>query len=279
MNRLLTFDRGTLDGGLTSISGKPTRTLNWTLDALGNWDSLGGDESQDRTHNAQNQATTVGGNTLVYDANGNLTTDQNGKTLVYDAWNRLVASKTGGTTNISYSNDAFGRRISSAISGTTTDYYFSNRWQVLEERVGDTARVQYVWSPTYVNAMIERDRDSDNNGSLEERVYPTQDTNFNVTALVSSSGTIMERFQYDPYGKRTVLDASWSGTSDSYSFYHGFQGGKMDPVTGRINFQRRDYDVDLMRTIEADPARYVDGPNRYQWVRDNPLAGLAADRR
>ena len=74
--------------------------------------------------------------------------------------------------------------------------FYSAAWQVLEEQVGGNAEVQYVWSPVYVDAMVLRDRDTDANGSLDERVYVLQDANFNVTALVDDSGTVIERYVY-----------------------------------------------------------------------------------
>ena len=40
----------------------------------------------------------VGSASLVFDKNGNMTTDEQGRTLIYDAWNRLVTVKNGSTT-------------------------------------------------------------------------------------------------------------------------------------------------------------------------------------
>jgi hypothetical protein len=57
--------------------------------------------------------------------------------------------------------------------------------------VGGQAKVQYVWSPVYVDALILRDRDADNNGTLEERLYVAQDANYNVTALFDNSGNVV----------------------------------------------------------------------------------------
>ncbi|MGH7215344.1 MAG: hypothetical protein ACREIT_11330 [Tepidisphaeraceae bacterium] len=65
----------------------------------------------------------------------------------------------------------------------------------------------------YVDATIAIDRDSDANGTLDERIYVLQDANFNVTALVNASGSVIERYLYDAYGKRTVLDANWATES------------------------------------------------------------------
>jgi hypothetical protein len=38
--------------------------------------------------------------------------------------------------------------------------------------------VQYVWSPVYVDALILRDRDTDADGTIDERLYVAQDANY-----------------------------------------------------------------------------------------------------
>src|SRR5205814_5845974 len=144
-----------------------------------------------------------------FDNNGNLTKDENGQQYVYDAWNRLVNVKnSGGSSIITYKYDALDRRIVEAPTGTTHDLYYDAAWQILEERWGgvSTATIQYVWSPVYVDALVLRDRSTANNGTLDERLWVQQDANYNVTALINGSGSVVERYAYDPYGKRTVLD-------------------------------------------------------------------------
>ena len=64
---------------------------------------------------------------------------------------------------------------------------------------------------------------------------------------------MVERFQYDAYGKRTVLSPTLVAASDTFVFNHGFAGGKADTVTGRVNFRNREYDVDLIRWTTMDP--------------------------
>ena len=86
---------------------------------------------------------------------------------------------------------------------------YSSDWQVLEEQVAGVSKIQYVWSPVYVDAIVLRDRDLDGNpaNGLEERLYAQQDANYNMTALVSTSGTVLERYVEDPYGNPTISDA------------------------------------------------------------------------
>ena len=99
--------------------------------------------TQSRSHDAQNEITSISGATTpTYDANGNLTGDETRRQFVYDAWNRLVTVKdSGGSTLSSYQCDGLGRRTSETKSGTTTDLYVSAVDQVLEERVSRIIRV------------------------------------------------------------------------------------------------------------------------------------------
>src|SRR5207245_2134220 len=109
--------RGTLSastqGGPLDTVASPSATESWNLDALGNWSSFTTNGvSQTRTANQQNEMTTVGSQTLSFDANGNTTVDDHGQHETYDAWNRLVkVASSGGVTLATYSYDALGRRI------------------------------------------------------------------------------------------------------------------------------------------------------------------------
>ena len=228
LNQLTAFARGTLSDtngdGVPDTVASPSTSESWNLDALGNWSSVTSNATtQTRTANQQNEVTAVGAQALAYDANGNTLTDDRGQHYVYDAWNRLVQVKSAGNTTLaSYSYDALGRRIIENETGTVHDLYYSAAWQVVEERVSGQAKVQYVWSPVYVDALIERDRDADGNSTngLEERLYVQQDANWNVTALVDTSGNVKERYIYDPYGQAIVLSAAWA-EGVICSFYDG----------------------------------------------------------
>ncbi len=272
LNRLSDMQRGALNGTKNGLVGTPSYTRSWDLDALGNMDTVTTDgTSESRSYDAQNELTQVGSTSLAFDANGNLVTDQNGKTLVYDAWNRLVEQKDGTTSEIAYAYDGMGRRVKEG----SIDVYFSAAWQVIEERDPSTQiTTQYVWSPVYVDAMILRDRDFDGDGLTDERMYVLQDANWNVTALLDTEGDVMERFTYDAYGKRSALTENWFPTTDS-GFQYGHQGGRIDAVTGRINFRNRDYDTDLMRWVQQDyKAGYADGMNLYQYEISEPTHWL-----
>jgi RHS repeat-associated protein len=147
---------------------------------------------------------------------------------------------------------------------------------VVEERDNSGNAVdRYVWSPVYVDGMVLRDRDADGNSGngLEERVYVTQDANWNVTALVNTSGSVVERTVYDSYGRFDFKDASWgTRSSSSYAWVYLHQGGRYDATAALFNFRNRDYSPTLMRWVSVDPigfkARDMDF---YRYERDQPV--------
>ncbi len=189
----------------------------------------------------------------------------------------MAVKDASGNLLVSYSYDALGRRISETpTGGSTRDFYFSAAWQVLEERVGGTARVQYVWSPVYVDALVLRDRDADSNGSLEERLWVQQDANWNVTALVDGSGAVVERYGYDPYGTVTVLTPSWgSRSSSSYGWLYLHQGGRLDTTSGLYEFRFRWYSPSLARWLQPDPLGFGGGGiDFYLVVGDRPVSAV-----
>lgn len=183
----------------------------------------------------------------------------------------MVEAKNGSTSLIRYEHDGAGRRTQEG----STALYYSSQWQVIEEREGGIVTVQRVWSRVYVDSAIAIDRDSDANGTLDERSYVLQDANFNVTALVNAAGSAIERYLYDAYGKRMVLDSNWAADADGVSDVlnrQGHQGGLIDRVISyHVNFRNRILDVDAMRWTQEDPLGYIDGMNVFAPLRSNPL--------
>jgi hypothetical protein len=121
--------------------------------------------------------------------------------------------------------DAMNRRVQTTSNNLSTDFYHSSSWQVLEERSraaggaesSGVVKARYVWSPGYIDSLLLRDADLNNDGDVtdaDERHYVQQDANFNVTSLTSRTGTVVERYNYDPYGTRTVLNANFTVFED-----------------------------------------------------------------
>ena len=284
LNRLTLMQRGTLNTGKTGITGTPVREMDWTLDPTGNWPAYltktsgTTDLNQTRTSNTVNEITAIGGTptwvTPAYDPAGNTTTMPQPATptssyvAVYDAWNRMVKISAGGSTVATYTFDGRNRRIVKVTisPSETRHFYFTDSWRDVEERVGTSTSMdkQYVWGIRYIDELVCRD------DTTPQRVYATHDANFNLTGVCNVSGSIQERFLYDPYGVSTVLTAAWGATTDAFSWAVRFTGRHYDFETQLYSYRRRFYHTQVGRLTTRDPLPQVRGGSLYEYVYGQP---------
>jgi hypothetical protein len=181
--------------------------------------------------------------------------------ITYDAWNRLM--KVGhdrGNTLAEYAYDGLTRRVLETENGTARALYYSDAWQVLEERIDGLPETQYVWSPVYVDAMIQRTRDTNGDGIWEETLYVQQDANFNVTSLVDLQGEVVERYSYTAFGVATVMDAAFTvRTATAHDWRYLHRGGRWSESTELYTFRFRNDSPTLGRWTTMDPIGYAAG--------------------
>ena len=194
-----------------------------------------------------------------------------------------------------YQYDGQGRRtakIVRVVDGETvtyerTDYQYDEAWQVLEERSdsfevlggeggaletpAETPAVQWLWDVRYVDSPVLRWRSV--SGTLDEVLYFCNDANMNVTALVNTSGTVVERYVYDPYGKATCLDLNWANGQATSRVGNEilYCGYRFDPETGLDQVRYRYYHPTLGRWVSRDQEGYAQGPSLYQNVYSDPI--------
>ena len=125
-----------------------------------------------------------------------------------------------------------------------------------------------MWGLRYIDDLVLRDRDTDGNGSLDERLYALQDANWNVTAVTNASGAVQERYAYSAYGVPIFLDASFAGASSSYQWETLFAGYRWDQNVG--------YNV---KSWYLNPVlgNWLNGPNFESY--NNPMTGFSAETR
>jgi RHS repeat-associated protein len=178
-----------------------------------------------------------------------------------------------------------------------TNIYFSKDWQPIEEdwtSQGLAQQNQNVWGLAYVDDLILQDQSRATPpatqpsgggvtpdfiiGGTLSRLYAQQDANWNTTALVDTTGTVQERYVYDPYGNVTVLNAdgsvrgNGSQSASNYSWVYLRQGGRLDSITSIYNFRHRDYSASLGRWLEEGfPLQYEDGLNPYEAFISDPI--------
>ncbi|NNM85686.1 MAG: RHS repeat-associated core domain-containing protein [Phycisphaerales bacterium] len=218
--------------------------------------------------------------------------DQNGNTLKYDAWNRLISvTNSSGQVIAEYSYDARGYRVSETYPlggaglpvGTANYIYYTSNWQPIEVRTNGTANSnvtsQTVWSAAYINAAILQDTYLAGVIQPDSRIYFLHDANWNTTAVVTYNATtqtwaVAQRYVYSPYGSLTVLNADFSATpsgTQPVSDYL-YQGMTLDAVTGLYYARNRNYSPSLGVWISQDPAGYINGADRYQFVESSPTS-------
>jgi RHS repeat-associated protein len=184
-----------------------------------------------------------------------------------------VEIKTGSGTLTpigDYSYDGLHRRVTRDryVSGSidfSRRMYYSDNWQVLEERQFEDPdwlpNKQYAWGIRYIDELILRDNDTTNppNGTLNTRHYALQDANFNVVAIVNA-GNVTRRFSYDAYGYSTTLEADYTPGAYEYDFEYRYAGYRWDYETYLLQVRHRWYHPRLGRWVSRDPIGYDAGP-------------------
>ncbi|WP_430454574.1 RHS repeat-associated core domain-containing protein [Rhodopirellula europaea] len=305
LDRLQSAQRGQLNGTHTAITSLDSAQC-WTLDATGNWKEFRQDENGDgtwdfnqtRAANAVNEITDISNTpsdiwaTPAYDKNGNTTTNPRPDlgtnatmTATFDAWNRMTKLVDDSNSNILLENQYDGRNFrivaKEYTSGTldqTRQHYFTEDWQCLEEHVNTTSmpRRHYMWGMRYIDDLILRDRDiSPSGGVMGERLYYLADANWNTTAVVSDSGTVQERYEYDPYGDLSVFASDYTPRSSSnYAVHYTYTTREWTPAAGLYYFRNRWYDAQLGRFSSRDPIGFEGSKwSLYEYVDSNPAVG------
>jgi RHS repeat-associated protein len=278
VNQLVDMQRGTLGANKTSIASGKNYQDNFAFDKTGNWSTYKQDTTgagfsltQARTHTKANEIATIAGasTSTGNDANGNMTKVVKpdnwsaAYTLVYDAWNRLVQVKDGSITVATYGYNGLNHRVKKTVGSETRLFYFNDQWQCVEEYVGSTCDVRFVWGLRYIDDLVTYRK-----GSTD--YYVIQDANWNVVAWANTFGTVQERYSYSAFGKLNVFDASFTPKSAStFNLTRSFTGQVLDNETGLMLYRNRVYHSTLGRFIQRDPIEYeADDVNLMRYVRN-----------
>lgn len=199
-----------------------------------------------------------------------------------DAWNRLTKLVDTGTGETIQENEYDGRgyrtvqRSPSDSQPSTLNprhYYYTDGWQVLEERVGSSSNPdrQFVWGVRYIDDLILRDRTT--SSTLDERLYALQDGNWNVTAVVDATGTVQERYEYDPYGVTSVVTPTFGiRTASIYDWETMYAGYRCNARNSHYCVRNRAYLPEHGTSFTRDHIGYAGGSaNLLEYVKSRPL--------
>ncbi|ULR56084.1 DUF6531 domain-containing protein [Streptomyces deccanensis] len=251
----LTYDAA---GRLTSgcfpqpwVSGcAAARTTSYTYDKVGNrLTSTLGTTSTGYAYDAADQLTssTTGTTTTsyAYDAEGNQT-KAGADTFTYDLAGQISAANVAGSA-YTYDHDASGNQVTTAKDGTVTS---RTQWDpngplpiLATEYDGAWAIKQsYRYDPLGQPTATET-----GSGTLFYYHHDTQGSPVDVTG---STGTVHQRWAYDPFGTR-VLNTVTSGAPASTPSY---TGARYETTTGNLDLHARQYNTGTGRFTRPDPA-------------------------
>ena len=171
------------------------------------------------------------------------------------------------------------------ITNTSTHYYYHG-WRVFEERDGsDNLLTQYVYGE-YLDEVWTKDTRSGgvtiadlNDGTGADRYFYHCNTLYNVYGLTDETGLLVEAYEYDAYGRQTVIvDGDANGTIDfngtdtktvggnsTIGNPYMYTGQRFDPETDLNYYKNRYYDSFFGRFISMDPIGFAGGINLYEY--------------
>ena len=258
--------------------------------------------------------------TPVHDDDGNLTYDGRWDNL-WDAENRLIRMQTTDIAasagvprqRLDFVYDCQNRRVSKTVSTSTdgTTWTFSSNlrglydgWNLIAEYSAPsvestnlTLQAAHVWGLDLsgtpqgaggVGGLLCSTLIADN--STTEKFYPAYDGNGNISAWLDSSGTLLARMDYSPFGQ---LVAQYKFTSNAIAILSrlpfGFSTKYTDKETGLLYYGHRYYNPVTGRWQSKDPVEEAgglnlyasvenDGLNRWDYLGLNTANWIAADR-
>lgn len=208
------------------------------------------------TYNAANELTTGPRGSYAYDANGNETVSPQQSNLSYNAVNQTssVTPRGGSVLSMSYADADSTERTAAGTTSLVSGAFGIDRA-----------------TTSGVSSFYLRDASGNLVGELVSGVhyYFLHDNLGSVVAVINGSGTIADRFAYDPYGTQTTATGT---VADPFQF----AGGYRDTTTGLTKFGTRYYDPTTGRWTQQDPiGGSIGNPqtvDRYVYAGDGPVS-------
>ena len=267
--------RGALDElGTVTVAGSAAPLDSRTTNFVGYATTASGtntiaivatDYSSNRRTNKYQLVVTTGAvaRTLTFDANGSLLTNATStltNTYEWDGASRLVAINSG-TNRSEFTYDGNGRRtgVIEKQNGTavSTNRFLWCGTELCEERdaTGATVSKRFFGQGEQISGT---------------KYYFTGDHLGSIRELTDTSGNVVSRYDYDPFGRRTKISG---GTEADF----GFTGHYIHPDSGHHLALYRGYDADTGRWLSRDPIGEAGGINLYQYCYSDPINHIDPD--
>ncbi|MFD0894239.1 RHS repeat protein [Luteolibacter ambystomatis] len=231
--------------------------------------------------------------TPSYDADGNLTNDGRWN-LTWDKENRLArmettsAAATAGVprTRLDFTYDSQGRRVAKSVEsstdGTTWTFVSSRRflydgWNLIAEYTAPSASsgtltldASYTWGDDLssspqgaggVGGLLAVQL----YGGTTATYYPAYSGSGDVNAWVDTSGSVVDRRDYSPFGQLVTHYKLTGGSTPADRLNFGFSTKYTDSETGLLYYGYRYYDARNGSWLSQDPSGELGGANLYNF--------------
>ncbi|MGZ3769340.1 MAG: RHS repeat-associated core domain-containing protein [Bdellovibrio sp.] len=239
-----------------------------------------------------------------YDANGNLIQKlpkdptKNAFVYSYSSKNQLVQiqifDKPLGQINkeIKYYYDVLGRRIQKIVldklnpvdpaKSFVRRFIYDNENILAEFNGTNELLARYTYSPLRADDILAADITSTGSNSgmaqISGKYYYLKDALGSVTDIINGNGEIVQRYDYDSFGKiKTIKDISGVDITSmpTVDTSFAFTGREYDRESGAYYYRARYYDPIIGRFLQRDPKPgYLKEPssviNQYVYVQNKP---------
>ena len=216
-----------------------------------------------------NRLTHVGGDSLEYDAEGQLSHRfRIGSPWTFEQWYvqnslgqivQVSTTRNGSTVTVYFAYDGFGRRVrkDNNATGVTTQYAWDGDQMIAElDANGNTAQF-YTYYPG-----VDHLHSVATGGTT---YYAASELGDNVTGLVrASDNAVLAQYAYQPFGSLGRNDQTVPNNLR-------WQGLQYDAETGLYYVRARYYDPSLGRFITQDPTGLDGGINPYMFAGNDPV--------
>jgi RHS repeat-associated protein len=234
----------------------------YTYDKLGNIETktgVTGTFKYGENGHGPHALTSAGGISYGYDDNGNMT-ERGSDRFVYNAFNKPTSITAGGKTSYFRYSPERGRYAHK--KGNKVTYYAAGG---LYEEIYDLSNKT---APAEINHYIGKNLIIERKGSVDRELYQLRDHQGSLAALAGANGTLIERFSYQPFGKRK--------TGGGNNVTRGYTDHEHLDESGLIHMNGRVYDPVIGRFLSAD--LFIQAPynsqsyNRYSYVWNSPMS-------
>jgi RHS repeat-associated protein len=192
--------------------------------------------------------------TLTYDYIGSLTNDGSARTFEWDGANRLVAiNYTGTTMRSEFSYDGLSRVAK--IVEKTAGNIISTRKVVWD----GNEKCEFRNAASAVTLRLY----AQGQHAGTTAYFYTRDHLGSIREMFSGGGTVVARYDYDPYGRSTTAIGT-TPTDFNFTGLYRHSMSNLDLATYRA------YDPDLGRWVSRDPIGEDGGLNLYHYTWNNP---------